>query len=112
MLLPEHSDMRPRHNWRTVVVLVAICSLTVSLATRYCSPVGSSVYSTRAVAKPSSTDVQRQRLAKNAENWIAPVLCSAVLQTTTAYPRIDPAAPLIPNVLFADALYNRPPPIV
>jgi len=110
MRLPEHFDARRRHNWCTVVVLVAICSLTVSLATRYCSPTGSSAYSVRTVVKRSSTDGQRQRLAKDAADWIAPVLCSTVLQAATSYPRIAPAAPRTPNPLSAEALYNRPPP--
>ncbi len=110
MSLPEHFDMRPRHNWCAAVVLVAICALTISLATRYGSPVGSSVSSIRSVVKHSSTNGQRQRLAKDAENWIAPGLGSAVLQATTSCQRTVPVAPLIPNLLLADALYNRPPP--
>jgi len=107
MFLPEQFAMRRRGNWCAVVVLVAVCSLTVRLATRYSSPLDSRA-SSRTVASHASTQ-QTQRLVK-AANWIAPALCSAVFQPTTPYPRIVDVAPLIPNRLFAEDLYTRPPP--
>ncbi|MGA9981088.1 MAG: hypothetical protein WBQ08_20875 [Candidatus Sulfotelmatobacter sp.] len=100
--------MRRRGMWCAVAVLVAIGSLTVSLATRYCSPTDSSAYSTRTVARHASSN-QVQRLVK-AANWIAPALCSAVFEPATSCPRIAAAAPRTPNRLFFDALYTRPPP--
>ena len=106
----EHFEMRRRQNWCALVVLVAICFLTVHLVTRYYSAVDSSTSSVTTVAKHSSRAGHRQRLDKDAELWIAPVLCSAALPAPRSYPRIARAVPPIPHLLFAEALYNRPPP--
>src|ERR1700678_4467801 len=95
MFLPEQFATRRRGNWCALVVLVAVCSLTVSLATRYTLPVDSSASSIRTVASHAAT-YQTQRLVK-ATNWVAPALCSAVFQPTTSYPRIADVAPLIPT---------------
>lgn len=106
----EHFETRRRRNWCALVVLVAICSLTLHLVTRYYSAAGSSTSSVTAVAKHSSTAGQRQRLAKDAELWMVPVLSSSALPIPRSYPRIVRAVPPIPHLLFAEALYNRPPP--
>jgi len=108
MFLPEQFAMRRRGNWCAVVVLVAICALTIRVATRYSSPTDSSASAIRTVARLASTH-QAQRLVK-AANWIAPALCSAVFQPTPSYPHLIAAAPLTPNRIFAEALYTRPPP--
>ncbi|MFZ0760904.1 MAG: hypothetical protein WAM69_13225 [Candidatus Sulfotelmatobacter sp.] len=110
MSLLQHSGMQRLRNWCVAVVLLTTCSLTVSVVTRYCSPASSSAYSIRAVVNHASTDAQRQRLAKDAATWIAPVFCSALLPAPVSYPPIAAARPPLPALFFAEALYNRPPP--
>lgn len=99
---------RQRH-WCAVVVLLAVCGLTVSVATRYCS-FGSSLASIATVQKQSPLEPSRQRLLKNAPAWQPPVVSSAVLWAPTFYARVAPARPTQPSVVFEEWLYNRPPP--
>lgn len=106
----KHFEMRRRTRLCAVVVLVAAFSLAVNVATRYCSPAGSSSYAVRTAVKYVSADAHRQRLAKDAAIWITPVICSTLLHAPTSYPRIAAAGPLIPSLPFPEALYNRPPP--
>jgi len=95
--------------WCAALVLFAICTLTVSVATRYTvTPgLGGSACSLR---KHSSPEPSRQRLMKGAATWVPPVACSAVFAAPSSYPRLAPAAPLIPALFFEKSLYNRPPP--
>lgn len=108
----KHFVMRHRGSWCAMVVLVAIGSLTVSLATRYTSPTSCSVYAVRSCTRQAAPSVHRQRLAKDAACWIAPVILSTILPAPTSSPRIAPAAPIISSLLLAEALYNRPPPYI
>src|ERR1700688_1412322 len=92
-----------------LVVFLAVTSLAVSVATRYCSPPSSS-YSVRTLHKHSLPEQSRQRLTKSASNWIPQVAQSGVSRAPTAYPRIAPAGPPIPGIVLEPSLYNRPPP--
>ncbi len=107
--LNEPEDLRCVR-WCTVVVLVAVCALTVSVATRYCYSAGSSTYAGNTLHKRTSPEQTRQRLTKNAAKWVPPVVRVVVLQVPSSYPRIAPAGPPIPSLLFEEKLYNRPPP--
>src|ERR1017187_4210773 len=109
MLCLTHLEGRWRGSCCAIVVFMAVTSLAVSVATRYCSPQPSS-FSTRTLHKHLSPEQSRQRLTKNAANWIPQVVRSGVLQAPTSYPRIAPAGPPIPSVLLETSLYNRPPP--
>jgi len=93
-----------------LVVVLAVSALTVSVATRYCTPQSSSAYAVKTVHKHSSPEQIRQRLTKNAVNWMPQVVQTGVLQAPTSYPRIAPAGLPIPSVLLETSLYNRPPP--
>jgi len=92
------------------VILLAAFALTVSVATRYCAPQGSSPYAVKTLHKHSSPEQARQRLTKNAVNWMPQVVQTGILQAPSSYPRIAPAGPPMPNVLLETSLYNRPPP--
>lgn len=102
-------ERRWQRHWCAVVVLVAVCALTVSVATRYCS-LGSSLASTASVQKQSPPEPGRQRLLKSAPAWQPPVVSSALLWAPTFYARVVPARPTAPSVVFEEWLYNRPPP--
>lgn len=94
----------------TAIVLLAVCALTVSVATRY----GSAVVSdgtTPVVQKHTSWEPTLQRLLNNAATWVPPVVESAVLQTPRYSPDVTPSnLPTFSNVLLESDLFNRPPP--
>ena len=107
--LTNIEDVRCRL-FSAAVVVIAVCALTVSVATRYCYAGSSSAYATTTLHKHSSLQTARQRLSKDAVTWIPPVFFPAILQAATFYPRIAPAGPPIPGLFFEKSLYNRPPP--
>lgn len=99
-----------RKIWCAVMVLGAICSLTVSLATRYTFPLEVSSHGVKNFQTNSAPDVKRQRLTKNAANWVPPVLKLWLTLTPTFNPSIALARPPVPSLFFEESLYNRPPP--
>src|SRR5579864_2656841 len=90
-----------------LVVLVTVCSLTISVATRY-SSYGSSGGTGRTVHRHSSPDTNRPRLSKNSATWIPPFVSSNALQEPSSYPCIAPAGPPVTSLVFETSLYNRP----
>ena len=96
--------------WSALVVLFAVCSLTVSVATRYTCSRETSENRVASVHKHTSPDLGRQRLIKDAACWMPPVVRSVVLQAPSSYPNIAPAGPPMPSALLEESLYNRPPP--
>ncbi len=95
--------------WCALVILLAVCSLTISVATRYNSSANLSPSAAKSLQRHTLQEPGRQRLTKIAPNWM-PVFSSSVLQAPSAYPRIAPAGPPIPRLSFESNLYNRPPP--
>jgi len=88
MSRPIYFEERFRSRWRASVVLVAVCSLTISLATRYSSPWIISSHVVKTVQTHASPESKRQRLAENAANWMPPVFTFEVLQAPSFYPQI------------------------
>lgn len=105
----NHFKAQRRQICSLVVVLIAVGSLTVSLATRYSSPWDAS-NSVRTIQTHVAADAKRQRLAKNAAIWMPPVFSFTVLQVPSFYPRISPAGPPVRSLVCDERLYNRPPP--
>jgi len=99
-----------RRRWCAVLVVFAVCSLTISVATRYHSYPSACKNTDTAVQKHASPEPKRQRLIKDASAWTPPVICPVVFQAPRSYPRVAPAGPPIPSLLFEENLYNRPPP--
>ena len=102
-------DSRPfncqRPRWYVLVIVVAIATLAVSLATRtstFSIPQG-------VTAQSQSPQVMRQHLETAAE-WVPPVAPVVLSEVVSFYPRVSPAGPPIPSLLFDESLYNRPPP--
>jgi len=92
--------------WYVLVIVLAICGLTVSLATRtfrLMVPQG-------ATAQSADSHAMRQHLDRDAAQWAPPVPVLGTLQAPVFYPRVAPAGPPIPSVLFDESLSNRPPP--
>src|SRR5580698_10308682 len=109
MSLSMNPEQR-RHTLCAVVVLVAVCALTVSLATRYGGPWAASSQVVSSAHGHSSVDAKRQHLTKNAATWVPPLVCFDPLGSPSFYPRIAPAGPPVPGLLLEESLYNRPPP--
>ena len=92
--------------WRGFIIVLAICGLTVSLATRtfrlkipHCVSVTS-----------GDAQAMRQHMDRDAARWVPPVPLFTSLQAPTFYPHAVPAGPPLASVLFDQSLYNRPPP--
>jgi hypothetical protein len=103
---------KPRSRWCAVLVLVGVCLLTISLATRYNSPISTSSHSVKTIQSETSPESKRQRLTKNAANWMPVVLSFTILHAPVFYPRIAPTEPPAPSLVVAQQLYTRPPPTV
>jgi hypothetical protein len=94
--------------WLSVVIVIAICSLTVSLATRFWTPWSSQSHNVRS-ADHRPAEAKRQHLNKDATQWIAPQASFSVRATVVAT-QLIPVRPLDATRLFDQSLYNRPPP--
>src|SRR5271154_3346114 len=85
--------------WRWLVVLVAVCSLTVSVATRYSVSADSQATIAKLITN-HSLDQKRQHLNKSATPPIVPVArLLAVLQISNFYPRFAPGGPPVHSLL-------------
>jgi hypothetical protein len=96
-------------SWGAVLILVAVCSLTISLATRYNDCASTPSISVKYVTIHSSAQ-KRQHLDKDAARWVTPVERFAILEVSTFYPRFAPSGPPVHALLLDQSLYNRPPP--
>jgi hypothetical protein len=100
-----------RHRcWGVLVILIAVCSLTISVATRYSSSEGTSVSKSATLQKYRSPQARRQHLTKAAASWGPPVIDAVILKPANSYPRVVLSVPPVAGALFANALFNRPPP--
>ena len=110
MLHPTNPNGSGIKRWWALMVLLAVCSLAVSVATRYTSAPPDPDGATTTVRNHVVPEPGRQRLLQNAATWIPPVICSTVFDVPPSYSRLVPDRPRVPNILLEDNLYNRPPP--
>ena len=110
LLVASSEELRPARKqnlrWCLLVILLAICGLTVSLATRtfrLTIPRG-------VTAQSADSHAVRQHLNRDAAQWAPSVPLLGILQAPVFYPRVAPAGPPIPGVPFDESLSNRPPP--
>jgi hypothetical protein len=108
----KHFKADRREIWSAVLVLVAVCSLTVSLATRYYLPGDSSSPTVKTIQTHQSPDAKRQRLTKNAANWMPPALSYTVLPVPSFYIKTATAPPPVRSLVCDESLYNRPPQVL
>jgi hypothetical protein len=106
----RHFEDQQRKGWCAVVVLAAVCSLTVSVATRYSSSWDVSAPTVKTVQAHTTPEAKRQHLDKDAANWVPPLVCFDALRSPSSYPRTAPAEPPTQNLLLEESLFNRPPP--
>lgn len=96
--------------WCALVVLIAIFSLAISVATRYGSSHGPSTSTIKTSHRYSSQPPGRQRLTKDAANWVPPAINCVQLQAPARPARMPSVGSAVPNPSFASSLYYRPPP--
>src|SRR5579864_695308 len=97
-----------RKRWCTAIVLLAVCTLTLSVATRY--SVCPSATNQGQVVHNHQSWSGLQRLLNNATTWIPPLVESAIFHDPKSYPHVVESRPRIVSVLLEKNLYNRPPP--
>ena len=109
MLAWIHFEVKRRVNRYAAVVLIAVYSLTVNLATRYVSPGDSSLHSVKTIQKQITPDVKRQRLADDAANWVPPAFV-IILQAPSLRAPVASGVQ-VPSLPLAESLFIRPPPV-
>lgn len=95
--------------WRGVLILVAVCALTSSLATRFYLPTTSQCHTTNSV-EVRSPEPKRQHLDRDASHWVAPDNTFTLMQPALADLGLTPIRPVLITPIFGDSLYTRPPP--
>jgi hypothetical protein len=101
-------ERREMSVWHRSLILGAVLSLTVSVATRY-----STVVQQEAAAKivtSQSLDAKRQHLLNDGLHWSAPAVAFVLFVPAGASAVVLPAVPPIPRLYSEDLLYSRPPP--
>ena len=94
--------------WCTAIVLIAVCALTISVATRYGYSPGPA--NETVVQKHHSLPPGLQRLLNNAATWIPPVVEAAIFHELEQYSHVAPSDSPVSSAVLERQLYNRPPP--
>jgi hypothetical protein len=108
MELQRHRRVGKR-GWRGALVVIAICSLTLSVATRFWATGSSQSIVVKSIERRIA-DPKRQHLDRDAARWMAPSTDFSTVELPAVETRLAPAGPLLPKHVFSDNLYNRPPP--
>jgi hypothetical protein len=100
--------MRLSSSFRTAIICLAICSLTVSLATRFTVPGSETPNLT--VVRAHAPETQRQRLLGDGLKWTAPTFSFTLFEPRRS--AVYAASAVFPstNLSSESWLYNRPPP--
>src|ERR1700722_4013640 len=107
-LTPTHRKVDAR-GWRSALIVIAICSLTLSLATRFWTPSRSHTRIVKSVDH-RSLDPKRQHLYDDTARWVFPAPCFTVTAPAAVEASLTTAVPLLAKLVFSDSLQNRPPP--
>jgi hypothetical protein len=107
-------ELRRNKRWWIAVVLVAVCSITISVATRYSVPGKAADAKVTTVRNHLDLDTKqvRQRLLNNAASWMPPVDGSAILQQNESFAVPVSTGPPTLRLLLEQNLFNRPPPAI
>ncbi len=96
--------------WCTAMVLVAVCALTIYVATRYDRCMQASDQHHTVVTHPESWTPGLQRLLNNAATWVPPLVCAAIFEDTGYQRHVPQPAARVSSLLLETDLYYRPPP--
>lgn len=97
--------------WCALVVLTAIFALAISVTTRYGSSGAAPTSTVKASHSHSAQPPGRQRLTKDAANWVPPTIDWVPLKAPARPTRLPSVGSVIPNPSFASILFYRPPPV-
>lgn len=100
---------RDVRGWCGLLILTIITSLTISLATRFWAPAAPQVTTVKVVHDRSS-EPKRQHFNADAIRWVAPDETTSFFKPAKVDSQVVPPEPTASDPLFAQALYNRPPP--
>jgi hypothetical protein len=103
----NHLQARRISALHLAVIVAMVIALGGSLATRTFHLSSPRDYTS---AHSDSSSAKHQHLDSDGIEFAPPVLRNIVLQVVSFYPRVAPAGPPLPGLLFDKSLYNRPPP--
>lgn len=108
--MAEHSrvQLNPGSWFRIALIVLAICSLTASLATRFTIQ-GAEVEKVTA-AKAQTSEAKRQHLLGSASQWTAPASTFTLFQPPRSSVLVVSVVVPSANLTSESWLYNRPPP--
>ena len=95
--------------WRRVLVIGAICSLTVCVATRFSLSLSAPGRMVKSMDLRSGSSKQ-QHLDQDDTRFVEPVAAGVSLEHVVHYSSVTPAEPLRSSADFVLVLLNRPPP--
>jgi hypothetical protein len=93
--------------WRRSLVIIAICSLTVTLATRFSIPPDSHIH---AFKSDNNGSGEGKQIVHAAASYLVCGFRCASFEPSTAHTRIVPSLPARTRDVSSSSLYNRPPP--
>ena len=101
-------SVRAMRFWHNALILGAVLSLTIHVASRYCYVTGAETQTLNA-AKAHSPDAKRQHLLNDGLHWSAPA-AFVLFKPTGVFAALLPAVPSITRLYSEDCRYSRPPP--
>ncbi len=108
MLIDFRVGKRLSTSCRFALVLLAICSLTISLATRFAATGSESA--TVTVVQAHSPHAQRQNLLGDGLKWSGPAVVFTLFEPPRSFVPVVSAVVPSTNLAFESWLYDRPPP--
>jgi hypothetical protein len=99
------------HEWLHVFIALVVCSLTLSLATRFCNQVASQVHIAKALDR-RGVELERQHLTRDTMRGIAQVADRASFGSGVFYSRVVSPETIPTRSFFDESLYSRPPPLL
>lgn len=93
--------------WQQMLVFIAVCSLTLSVATRFSTPSSDQSHIVKSVDRRSA-EPQRQHLDKDATRWVAAVASFMIDEPIAIEPSLFLPAPYFRSTLSAKAFTTGP----
>jgi hypothetical protein len=109
MIFSKNPDTDGR-GWRRLLILVAICSLTLSVATRFSLSIRAQGHAVKSMDSRSGVPKQ-QRLDRDTSRFAEPVANLTALRPLVFHSSVIPPEPSRSLDVLSLVLSNRPPPV-
>jgi hypothetical protein len=96
--------------WQNLLILLAVCSLTLSLTTRFSLAVTAPAHGAKS-ADSRSGEPKRQHLDQDNIRFACPVETSPCMWPVEVFRQVIPTQPTTSSYDLSESLYNRPPPV-